>query len=479
MVSSNERGSEATSRQEFEHSLQLLDEIASQHLRAGALSVLLLPAVVVLLPFLLAQLNLVRGLLGMMWILSAFTLYRGQRHLKRLGQGLIEQTDAATKNRMRGDHFYGLSILDPLTGLYNRRFGEARLKEEIARAQDPDDPLLILALDFDHFKEINDKYGHAAGDLALKEFSRRLQRAIRACDVPIRVGGDEFLVIFPKCHPDKIKTILSRMGSIVLTMDGNQVPICFSHGLAQYEVNDTPETMIQRADERLYDAKAKRRTEDRIVPDSATKPVSHTQDFVNTSREPADSDQSSKTGRGLVRRSDRISKEIEIVLIGSDLDGKVFSERTRTVELSRHGMGVVSFHKLAPEQEVIIRRKDTNKEALVRVVRVIGSQSGNYTYALTFVNPNTDTWGAELPPLLTESANAAIHPLFECSSCKGREMLDENGQSLGEGGVPDAPTKPCKHCGTATNWRRVLSEEVGTSVAREPQLLAPEGASRR
>src|SRR6202020_2896557 len=114
-----------------------------------------------LLPSLLAQLNLVRGLLGMMWVLSAFTLYRGQRHLKRLGEGLIEQTDAAAKNRMRGDHFYGLSILDPLTGLYNRRFGETRLKEEIARAQDPDDPLLILALDFDHFKEINDKYGHA------------------------------------------------------------------------------------------------------------------------------------------------------------------------------------------------------------------------------------------------------------------------------------------------------------------------------
>jgi len=74
MVSSNQRGSEVNSREEFEHSLQLLDEIASQHLRAGALTVLLLPAVVVLLPSLLGQLNLVRGLLGMMWVLSAFTL---------------------------------------------------------------------------------------------------------------------------------------------------------------------------------------------------------------------------------------------------------------------------------------------------------------------------------------------------------------------------------------------------------------------
>ena len=266
MKVSNQSGVEATSREEFQHSLQLLDEIASQHLRGGALMVLLLPGVFVLLPFLLAQLNLVRELLGMLWVLSAFTLYRGQLHLKRLGEGLIEQTDAATRNRVRGDHFYGLSILDPLTGLYNRRFGETRLREEIAQAQESDDPLLILALDFDRFKEINDNYGHAAGDLALKEFSRRLQRAIRACDVPIRVGGDEFLVIFPKCHPDKIKTILSRMGSIVLTLDGNQVPVCFSHGLAQYEVNDTPESLIQRADARLYDTKATRRSAVRVDP---------------------------------------------------------------------------------------------------------------------------------------------------------------------------------------------------------------------
>jgi len=296
MVSSNQRGSEVNSREEFEHSLQLLDEIASQHLRAGALTVLLLPAVVVLLPSLLGQLNLVRGLLGMMWVLSAFTLYRGQRHLKRLGEGLIEQTDAAAKNRMRGDHFYGLSILDPLTGLYNRRFGETRLKEEIARAQDPDDPLLILALDFDRFKAINDKYGHAAGDLALKEFSRRLQRAIRACDVPIRVGGDEFLVIFPKCHPDKIKTILSRMGEIVLTLDGNQVSVYFSHGLAQYEVSDTPETLIQRADERLYEKKAQRRTADGIGPAGTTHPVTRKKDSEIPSGEPVDIDLSSRMG---------------------------------------------------------------------------------------------------------------------------------------------------------------------------------------
>jgi len=476
MLSSNQRGSEATSREEFQHSLQLLDEIASQHLRGGALMVLLLPGVFVLLPFLLAELNLVRELLGMLWVMSAFTLYRGQLHLKRLGEGLIEQTDAAAKNRVRGDHFYGLSILDPLTGLYNRRFGETRLREEIAQAQESDDPLLILALDFDRFKEINDNYGHAAGDLALKEFSRRLQRAIRACDVPIRVGGDEFLVIFPKCDPYKIKTILSRMGSIELALEGNQFPVRFSHGLAQYEVKDTPETLIQRADERLYDAKAQRRTAEMAERSAATNLVTHTKDSASPSSEPvgsADSNQLARVSSRRARRSSRIPKEIEVFLIGSDLDGRVFAEQTNTVELSRHGAGVISRHKLAPEQEMILRRRDTNKEAEVRVVRVSGAQTDNHTYGLAFVHSDTDIWDIEFPPL-TESEQEAIHSLFECTRCSGRRMIPDTGQEDGSAGDKTV-VHLCQRCGSSTTWERVwneVSDEVGESVTEEEPQAA-------
>jgi hypothetical protein len=85
MSSPKERGSEATSREEFQHSLQLLDEIISQHLWGGTLLVLLLPGIIVFLPFVLAELNLVRGLLGLLWVASAVSLYRGRRRLKLLG----------------------------------------------------------------------------------------------------------------------------------------------------------------------------------------------------------------------------------------------------------------------------------------------------------------------------------------------------------------------------------------------------------
>ena len=142
---------------------------------------------------------LVRTLLGLMLVANCYTLYH-QRHFKVLRQRLTEQMQIAEKQQMRADKFYGLAILDPLTGLYNRRYGEECLKNEITRAERNNYDLAVLVMDLDHFKEINDQFGHAAGDIVLKEFSRRLRRAIRACDVPIRVGGDEFLVVLPSAR---------------------------------------------------------------------------------------------------------------------------------------------------------------------------------------------------------------------------------------------------------------------------------------
>ena len=394
----------------------------------------------------------VRGLLGVIWLASGFALHHQRRRLKLLRTDLIQQTDAATRHRVRGEQFYGLSILDPLTGLYNRRFGETRLQEEIGRADGGNAPLLLVALDFDRFKQINDKYGHAAGDLALKEFSRRLQRALRACDVPIRVGGDEFLVILPECPPDKLNMIFSRLGSIELNLDGNRIPVRFSMGMAQYQANDTPETMIQRADERLYAEKARRRANNGCDQASTTKSVAAKED----ADVPSSSRGQTTMRRERVRRSTRIPREIAVFLIGSDLEGKAFLEQTNTVDLSQYGAGVVSRHKLAPEQEIIIRRQDMNKEVEARIVRAIGPQSDGYTYGLAFLSPDINLWGVECPPL-TESDEQALHSLFECSRCEGRETVDDSGHKSDSFTV-NKVVRTCKHCKSATNWQRVLSE---------------------
>jgi diguanylate cyclase (GGDEF)-like protein len=118
--------------------------------------------------------------------------------------------------------------------------------------------LAVIVFDLDYFKEINDKFGHAAGDLALKKFSGRVRRAIRACDVPVRIGGDEFLVILPECPRDKVDVILSRIGTLEIEFNGEKISVCYSAGRAHYQYSDTTAALLGRADEVLYAEKAAR-----------------------------------------------------------------------------------------------------------------------------------------------------------------------------------------------------------------------------
>ena len=178
-----------------------------------------------------------------------------QRQIKAV---LASQMKISARQHRRADKLYGLSILDPLTALHNRRFGEQRLSEEIARSEKEREPLAIVLFDLDYFKDINDKFGHAAGDLALKEFSRRLQRAIRACDVPVRLGGDEFLVLLPDCPRTKVDAILSRIGVPEIESNGQRIAIGYSTGRAHHQFTDTSETLLGRADESLYLEKVRR-----------------------------------------------------------------------------------------------------------------------------------------------------------------------------------------------------------------------------
>ena len=201
---------------------------------------------------------------GIMFLIDAFVvlmlLSRGYELLRcRQAKAVItKQLEIAAKQRLRAEKLYDLSILDPLTGLHNRRFGEQRLKEEIIRSAENDSPLAVIVFDLDYFKEINDDFGHAVGDLALREFSRRLRRAIRACDSPVRIGGDEFLVILPDCPRENVDTILSRIGTPEIIFKGQKIAVRFSLGRAHYQYNDTSETMLARADQMLYEEKAAR-----------------------------------------------------------------------------------------------------------------------------------------------------------------------------------------------------------------------------
>ena len=169
-----------------------------------------------------------------------------------------------------------------------------------------------------------------------------------------------------------------------------------------------------------------------------------------------------------LRRRGRIRKEIAILLFGSDLDGRVFSEHTSTVVLSRHGAGIVSANKLSPEQEIIIRCLDSNKEAVVRVVGQIGSQSDSYTYGVAFLEPDINFWNVEFPTL-TESETQAGRLSLECSSCKSRLTLDHSDLESDVYAINGGVLRYCRHCGSSTLWKQALEVTEDNSISPEPE----------
>ncbi|PYU70417.1 MAG: hypothetical protein DMG49_11480 [Acidobacteria bacterium] len=172
-----------------------------------------------------------------------------------------------------------------------------------------------------------------------------------------------------------------------------------------------------------------------------------------------------------LRRSSRIAREIAILLLGSDMEGKVFSEETKTVLLSRHGAGIVSRYVLSAEQELILRRLDTNKEAEVRVVGKLGVHGKSYTYGVAFLDPEMDLWGVKFPSM-TDSEKEASRVLLQCSSCKAREMVQQSDLESDVFLVNEGIVRSCKSCGSSTFWRRASEPAPLEKVTPE----AEEGA---
>ncbi len=168
-------------------------------------------------------------------------------------------------------------------------------------------------------------------------------------------------------------------------------------------------------------------------------------------------------------------QRLAVLLVGSDMEGKVFSEHTRTVLLSRHGAGIVSEYKLAAEQELILRRLDSNKEAEVRVVGQLGSQTDSYTYGVAFLDSHVDFWGIEFPPA-TESEKLARRLLLQCSSCKCREVVEQSDLEADVYHVNAGIVRYCKKCGSSTVWKAAVGT-VGEDLTLPATGQDPEPAA--
>lgn len=200
----------------------------------------------------------VRGLVGLVLLFNTYVVYQ-QVVIKRLRHQLSDQIDYMARLEVRAEQFEKLAVLDPLTGLYNRRSADARVAAEVARSNRHSYPLTVLMLDLNDFKQINDQHGHPAGDLVLKEFAGHLQKVIRVSDVAVRMGGDEFMVILPECPPGNVGVLLNRLQSIEVDYRGVKFPVHFSAGWVGYKSGERPEELINRADQALYADKRERK----------------------------------------------------------------------------------------------------------------------------------------------------------------------------------------------------------------------------
>jgi diguanylate cyclase (GGDEF)-like protein len=171
--------------------------------------------------------------------------------------GIEEQGTRILARIGRAERLSALAMLDPLTGLQNRRFMNERLPAEIARAGRARARLSIGVIDLDEFKEVNDRFGHAAGDRALVAFARALRSELRSYDIVCRFGGDEFVVLFPDCGVRGGPTALDQLQTRRSWAVQGLPVVSFSAGLAQFPDDGCSwRELFDVADENVRRAKA-------------------------------------------------------------------------------------------------------------------------------------------------------------------------------------------------------------------------------
>ncbi|HVZ81829.1 MAG TPA: sensor domain-containing diguanylate cyclase [bacterium] len=161
----------------------------------------------------------------------------------------------------------GLSMTDPMTGLYNRRYFDQALDQEIKRCRRYGRAFSLLLLDIDHFKRINDTYGHGAGDEVIRQVAGLIRRNLRGLDVVARVGGEEFAVILPETPPQNLNTVVQRLlremraaKPVPAAMAQKRGRVTFSIGVGIYKGGEAgPAKLMKAADKSLYQAKGQGR----------------------------------------------------------------------------------------------------------------------------------------------------------------------------------------------------------------------------
>ncbi len=211
------------------------------------------------------KLQIQNGLSAIEKHIDSYKQTETQQHLAANGEikilltrlAVLEKEGVSLKARVQKERM--LAQLDTLTGIPNRLGYDHNLAQEYARWKRFGNSLSIVVWDIDHFKRINDDYGHAAGDKALKTIAQLLASKVRETDYLARYGGEEFVLIMPGAKVDSAKLVAEKLREVIehsaFNFKGSPLTITISAGIAEFAEGDVPASVFERADKALYRAK--------------------------------------------------------------------------------------------------------------------------------------------------------------------------------------------------------------------------------
>ena len=176
----------------------------------------------------------------------------------RVGKTVLKYTESHVEQRYF-EHVFNLASMDALTGAFNKRYFDETFGKEVARAQLTATPMSVVLFDIDHFKNVNDTYGHPAGDAVLKNVSAAISSQLREGDALYRVGGEEFALVLSATAREQAvqaaEAVRALISDLVTDFMGTRITTTLSLGVAQLGPTELPAVLYQRADSLLYSAK--------------------------------------------------------------------------------------------------------------------------------------------------------------------------------------------------------------------------------
>jgi diguanylate cyclase (GGDEF)-like protein len=188
------------------------------------------------------------GTAGLVLVFNFWLVYR-QWFFRRRRKQLSAQNPFPEKG---AGEFADSSGFDPVTGLHNRVSIEQQLGKEIGRARRENTALSVATVHIDEFAQLTQQYGKSAVDSLLKEFARRLKKAIRGSDFAVRLGSSDFLLILTECTLGEVKLILNRIGPLEIVSAGEKIALPYSTGWVDYQTGDLPSDLLKRATQILH-----------------------------------------------------------------------------------------------------------------------------------------------------------------------------------------------------------------------------------